>query len=170
MTKAIDLSKKPKKPRIDHETQMEKASAKALAVKKEIKKINFKNESVIGEKLNTIANRLDKMLTVAYKHYLYKPGFGNSNSFVSLVNSLQNILANLRQLKTTEEQVDYIVDKIIMHAFTQALLQLQNVLISAKEGLSSQKKAQLNKAIETYGEYLNASLEDVRKQITEFLS
>ena len=170
MTKAIDLSKKPKKPRIDHETRMEKASAKALTVKKEIKKINFKNESVIGEKLNTIANRLDKMLTVAYKHYLYKPGFGNSNSFVSLVNSLQNILANLRQLKTTEEQVDYIVDKIIMHAFTQALLQLQNVLISAKEGLSSQKKAQLNKAIETYGEYLNASLEDVRKQITEFLS
>ena len=83
---------------------------------------------------------------------------------------MQNILANLRQLKTTEEQVDYIVDKIIMHAFTQALLQLQNVLISAKEGLSSQKKAQLNKAIETYGEYLNASLEDVRKQITEFLS
>ena len=41
MTKVIDLSKKPKKPRIDHETQMEKASAKALTVKKEIKKMNI---------------------------------------------------------------------------------------------------------------------------------
>lgn len=168
--KVIDLSAKPKKKKITHEQQIERAQSKALALKKELKQINFKNESVIGDKLNIIANRIDKMLKIAYKTYLYKPGFGNSNSFVSLVNAMQNILANLRQLKTTEEQVDYIVDKIVMKSFTQALLQLQNVLISAKEGLSAQKKAQLNKAIEVYGEYLNASLEDVRKQISQFLS
>lgn len=149
--------------------RVEKAKAKVPALQKDLKKIDFKNETQVVRLLTKIGKKLDKMIQVGYENYLEKPGFGNSNSFVSLVNSLQNIIANIRQLRNTEEQVDYIVDKILLRVFTTALLQLQNALLSLKQGLNGARKKELEDAIKNYGEFLTNALEDVRKQIQEYI-
>lgn len=161
MSKVISMNKLDKR--------VMKAKAKVPALTNQIKKIDFKNETEVVKLLTKIGKRLDKMITVGYENYLEKPGFGNSNSFVSLVNSLQNIIANIRQLRNTEEQVDYIVDKILIKMFTTALLQLQNALLNLKQGLNGSKKKELEDSIKNYGSFLTNALEDVRKQIKDYL-
>ena len=164
MGKVVSFNEEPA-----HKKRVDKAKAKLPALKKELKEADYKNESLVVKKLNLIARRLDKMIKVGYENYLEKPGFGNSNSFVSLVNSLQNVIANIRQLRNTEEQVDYIVDKIITKAFTTAILQLSAALVTFKEDLKPRKKGQLESALKAYGEFLTAQVEEIRTKLTEYM-
>lgn len=171
----IDLNKKAKskslvpRKRISHEEQVERTKDKADQLSKELKKLDFKNEGTVTKNLNKLANNLNKMLDVAYKHYIFKPGFGNSNSFVQLTNALQNVMANLRQLRTPQEQAQDIMNIITRH-HAQCVMQFQNMFIPLREGLPAHKKADLNKAVMTYGEYLTASTEQVRKDVEAYLA